>query len=146
MTRDAFWGIFARVDKWGCRRCRRPFPLPGTPPAHVEETIMHPTAIVTDAAVTRGGPPTALPATEGFRDQRRCDTVDPRIEYADPPVSRAHGPHFRVRICRRKCRQDDRPGKSRHFRTASGGANVESVAICLPDAYVNRRKTLLCAA
>ncbi len=55
---------------------------------------MHATAIVTGAVVTRSGPATALPATEGFRDGHRSDMVDPRIGYADPPVPRAFG------ICR----------------------------------------------
>ena len=32
----------------GRRRVRRPFPLPGTPPGHGEDTIVHATAIVTD--------------------------------------------------------------------------------------------------
>ena len=59
---------------------------------------MHPTAIVTDAAVTRGGPPTALAATEGFRDQRRCDTVDPRIEYADPAKADIFERHLGARM------------------------------------------------
>ncbi len=42
-------------------------------------------------------PPTALPATEGVRDvvlrvrdKHRCDTPDPRIEYADSLVPSAH--------------------------------------------------------
>ena len=32
MTRDTFDTIFRTVGKWGRRRCRHPFPLPGTPP------------------------------------------------------------------------------------------------------------------
>ena len=55
----------------------------------------HATAIAADPAIARSGPPAALPATEGFRDglnirdEHRRDTVDPRIDHADPPVPRA---------------------------------------------------------
>ncbi len=38
LTRDTFWGKFSRVEKWGRRRFRRPFSLPGTPPDHTRET------------------------------------------------------------------------------------------------------------
>ena len=97
---------------------------------------MHATAIVTDPSVTRSGPPTALPA------------------YADPPVPRASA----FGICRETFadRNADRPVESafadgnvdrpvesanvdipaRHPRNA----NVDPVAICLPDAYVDEFK------
>ena len=81
------------------------------------------TAIVTDPVVTRSGPPTALPVTEGFRDvprirdEHRLDMFDPRIEYADSLVLHARTFGF----CRRKCRQAGRVGKCRHSRSAFEG-------------------------
>ena len=170
MTRDALEAIFRTVGKWGRRRCRRPFPLPGTPhlsvpmpscpdlfrarqkkrrgpPArrairmkrrgsrarHVEDTIMHhATAIVTGPAVTRSGPPTALPATEGVRDEHRCDMPTHGRRCRPPGAARARSAFADGNV--------DRPVESakvdipaRHSRDA----NVESAAICLPDAHVD---------
>ena len=55
---------------------------------------MHATSVFTNPTVARSGPPPALLVTEGFRDEHRSDTLDPRIEYADPPVPRAHVRHL----------------------------------------------------
>ncbi len=94
----------------------------------------HATAIVTDPAVARSGPPTALPATEGFRDAHRRDM--PTRGWC---CASAFG------ICRQTFADGnvDRPVESanvdipvRHPR----GGNVVSVAICLPDAYVERHR------
>ena len=91
------------------------------------------TTIVTDPVVTRSGPPAAFPVTEGLRNEHRSDMFDPRIEYAVPR-------------CRARARSTfadenvDRPAESaevdilaRHPRDA----NVDPVAICLPDACVD---------
>ena len=145
------------MEKWGRRRCRRPFPLPGAPPSHVEDTIVHhATAIVTGPAAARSGPPAALPAAEGFRDmfhirdEHRCDTADPRIQYADSRCrARAPGISGRAFADRNADRpvesanvdgNADRPAGSanidspaRHLR----GANVDPVAICLLDAGID---------
>ena len=104
----------------------------------------HATAIVTDPSVTRSGPPAALPVTEGFRDglnirdEHRRDTVDPRIDYADPPVPRARALGISGRVFADG--NVDRPVESanvdspaRHLR----GANVDPIAICLPDAGID---------
>ena len=84
---------------------------------------MHATAIVTDPAVARSGPPTALPA------------------YADPPVPRASA----FGICRQTFADGnaDRPVESAEVDIParhSKNANVVSAAICLPDAYVDEFK------
>ena len=52
----------------------------GSRARYVEETNMHAIAIATDAAVTRSGPPTEIPATEGIRDMptRGSDMPTPR--------------------------------------------------------------------
>ena len=101
-------------------------------PGHVEDRIVPATAIATDAAVARSGPPTALLVTEGGRDEHRCDTVGLRIQYADPLAPRARSAFADGNV--------DRPVESanvdipaRHPRDA----NVESIAICLLDAYVD---------
>ena len=87
MTRDAFDTIFRTVGKWGHRRFRRPFPLPGTPSGHVEDTIVHAIAIVTDAAVTRR----ARPAFADGNVDRPAESANvdiparhPRSANADP--------------------------------------------------------------
>ena len=101
MTRDTFDTIFRTVGKWGHRRVRRPFLLPGARPGHEEDTIVHATSIVTDAAVTRRARP-------AFADGN-----------ADRPAGSANV---------------DIP--ARHLRNA----NADSVAICLPDAYVDSER------
>ena len=102
----------------------------GLAPAHVEDTIMHATAIVTDAAVTRSGPPTALPVTEGFRDEHRCE-MPTRGSNMPTPWHRART----VGICRRQCRPAGRVGKGRHSRSASAGRE------CRPGRDLSTRLT-----
>ncbi len=67
--------------------------------------------------------------------------ADPRIEYADPPAPRPRSAFADGNV--------DRPVESAEVDIPARhlpDANVDPVAICLRDAYVDRRKTLLCAA
>ena len=73
-----------------------------------------------------------------IRDERRCDTVDPRIEYADPAVPRERTLGISESAFadgnvdwRIESAEIDIP--ARHPRDA----NADPVAICLPDAYVD---------
>ena len=66
----------------------------GLAPAHMEDTIVHATAIVTDPAVTRSGSPTALLVTEGFRDAHRRDMPTHGSNVPTPRSPRADGRHL----------------------------------------------------
>ena len=73
-----------------------------------------------------------------IRDERRCDTVDPRIGYADPPVPRERTPGisgwaFPDGNADRRIESAEIDIPARHPR----GANADPVAICLPDACVD---------
>ena len=60
----------------------------------------------------RSGPPAALPAMEGFRDEHRRDM-------SNMPTLRCRARTFG--ICRRQCRQVGRVGRDRHSRSAFEG-------------------------
>ena len=133
---DLLEGFFAAVDGVLAKA--------GIAPADVDDTIVHATTVVTNAVVTRSGPPTALLVTEGFRDvlhirdEHRYDMFDPQIEYADPlvPRTRTFGISERVHADGNV----DRPVEAAEVDILARqlrDANVESVAICLLNAYVN---------
>ena len=76
-----------------------------------------------------------------IRDERRCDTVDPRIEYADPPVPRERTLGisewaFADGNADRRIESAEIDIPARHPRVA----NADQVAICLPDAYADGGK------
>ena len=133
---DLLEGFFAAVDGVLAKA--------GIAPAEVDDTIVHATTVVTNAVVTRSGPATALLVTEGFRDvlhirdEHRYDMFDPQIEYAAPlvPRERTFGVNERIFAdgnvykAVEAAEVDTLAGKLRD-------ANVESVAVCLLNAYVN---------
>ena len=92
----------------------------------------HATAIVTDPAVARNGPPTALLVTEGFRDEYRRD-MPTRDPICRPPVAARGRSAFADGNVDRRVESAEADIHGRHLRRA----NVDPVAICLPDAYVD---------
>ncbi len=133
---DLLEGFFAAVDGVLAKA--------GIAPPEVDDTIVHATTVVTNAVVTRSGPATALLVTEGFRDvlhirdEHRYDMFDPQIEYAAPlvPRERTFGVNERIFAdgnvykAVEAAEVDTLVGQLRD-------ANVESVAVCLLNAYVN---------
>ena len=86
-------------------------------PPHLNRTAMEQ---VRARRKKRRGPPTALPVTEGFPDEHRCD-MPTRGSNMPTPRRRARGRHLATGICRRQCRQAGRVGRGRHSRSASAG-------------------------
>ena len=133
---DLLEGFFAAVDGVLAKA--------GVTPADVDDAIVHATTVVTNAAVTRSGPPTALLVTAGFRDvlhirdEHRYDMFDPQIEYAAPLVPRERTFGISERVFADG--NVDTPVDSAEVDILArqlNDANVESVAICLLNAYVN---------
>ena len=90
-------------------------------------------------AVTRSGPRTALPVTEGFRDEHPCEMP---TRGSDMPTPRCHASArsaFADGNVDRLVESANVDIPARHLKDA----NVDPVAICLRDAYVggrNRRR------
>ena len=133
---DLLEGFFAAVDGVLAKA--------GIAPADVDEAVVHATTVVTNAVVTRSGPPTALLVTSGFRDvlhirdEHRYDMFDPQIEYAAPLVPRARTFGISERVFADG--NVDTPVDAAEIDILArqlNDANVESVAICLLNAYVN---------
>jgi N-methylhydantoinase A len=113
-------------------------------PREVDGVLVHATTIVTNALIERKGPPTALLATEGFRDvlrirdEHRYEMYDPQIEFPEPlvPPELTFGVTERVRadgeILRRP---DDTQLQAVAGELAAKGA--VSVAVCLLNSYAN---------
>ena len=126
LTRDAFRGIFATVEKWGRRRFRRPFFVAGHTAPSVPMSSPGTSPGMTEERKKRRGS-RARPYGEHdhacdrhrYRLLRRPGGVRGRAppRHADPlaPRERAFG------ICRRKCRQAGGVGKCRHSRSAFEG-------------------------
>ena len=133
---DLLEGFFAAVDGVMAKA--------GIAPADVDDVIVHATTVVTNAVVTRSGPPTALLVTAGFRDvlhirdEHRYDMFDPQIEYAAPlvPRERSFGVDERVLADGHVARPVD-PGEIAAIARRLAEAEIGSVAVCLLNAYVN---------
>ena len=133
---DLLEGFFAAVDGAMAKA--------GIAAAEVDDAIVHATTAVTNAVVTRSGPPTALLVTEGFRDvlhirdEHRYDMFDPQIEYAEPLVPRALSFGVAERVLadgRVEIPVDEAEIAGLADRLESAG--VRSVALCFLNAYVN---------
>ncbi|MEK9645079.1 MAG: hydantoinase/oxoprolinase family protein [Alphaproteobacteria bacterium] len=133
---DLLDGFFSAVD--AAMACA------GASPGEVDDVIVHATTVVTNAVLTRSGPPTALFVTEGFRDvlyirdEHRYDMFDPQIEYADPIVPRelTWGVAERVRADGTVEKEIDE-GQIRRIAAEMKDKGVAAVGICLLNAYVN---------
>lgn len=133
---DLLDGFFTAVDAAMAKA--------GASPGDVDDVIVHATTVVTNAVLTRSGPPTALLVTEGFRDvlyirdEHRYDMFDPQIEYADPIVPRelTWGIAERTRADGTvTVGIDEAAIKALAQELKDKG--VAAVAVCLLNAYVN---------
>lgn len=114
----------------------------GASPTDVDDVVVHATTVVTNALIERKGPPTGLIVTEGFRDvlyirdEHRYDMYDPLIEFPEPLVPRelTFGAPERVLsdgTIEKSVNPDDVVALAKDI----AGKGVESVAICLLNAY-----------
>lgn len=110
----------------------------------VDDVIVHATTIVTNALIERKGVPTALIVTEGFRDvlyirnEHRYDMYDPQIEFPEPLIPR----ELTFTVAERTYADGtvSRPTDEAEVRELArrlGEAGVQSVAVCLLNAYKN---------
>ena len=104
----------------------------GLAPAHMEDMIVHATAIVTDPVVTRHGPPTARRASA----TSTAATCRPADRICRPPGAARARSAFADGNADRPVESANVDIPARHPRNA----NVDPVAICLPDAYVDEFK------
>jgi N-methylhydantoinase A len=116
----------------------------GIGPAAVDEVTVHATTLVTNAVIERRGPPTALLATQGFRDvlqirnEHRYDMFDPQIEFPDPLV-----PDAQVFTLNERMLADGRvkipvdAAEAAAVARAMQAAGIRAVGICLLNAYRN---------
>lgn len=133
---DLLLGFFEAVDGALARA--------GATSADVDDVVVHATTVVTNAIITRQGPPTALLVTDGFRDvlyirdEHRYDMFDPQIEFAEPLVTRDFTFGIRERVL-----ADGRietPVDPVEITALAGelmAKGVVSVAICLLNGYLN---------
>jgi N-methylhydantoinase A len=116
----------------------------GIDPEAVTDVTVHATTLVTNAVIERRGPPTALLATQGFRDvlrirnEHRYDMFDPQIEFPDPLVPDALVFTLDERMhadgsVATPLRAEDAAAAARAMQVAG----VRAVGICLLNAYRN---------
>ncbi len=116
----------------------------GITSTQVDDVLVHATTVVTNALIERKGPPVGLVLTEGFRDilyirdEHRYDMYDPQIEFAEPLV-----PRDRTFVVGERVHADGmvaRPVDEDEVRAIARScveAGIESVAVCLLNAYLN---------
>ena len=108
------------------------------------DLFVHGQTIATNTVIQRNGPKTGLLCTEGFRDvlyirdEHRYDMFDPQIEYAEPLVPRehTHGITERVLADGRVHTVVDQ-AQVEALATELIGKGIQSVTVCLLNAYVN---------
>mgnify|MGYP005861856761 CR=1 FL=1 len=116
----------------------------GIEAAAIDDVVVHATSVVTNALIERKGPPTALIATEGFRDvleirdEHRYDMYDPQIEYPEPLVPRA----LTYTVAERTYADGSvgrgvDPDEVAAIARAARAAGVRSIAVCLLNSYAN---------
>ena len=113
-------------------------------PEAVTEVTVHATTLVTNAVIERRGPPTALLATQGFRDvlsirnEHRYDMFDPQIEFPDPlvPDALVFTIDERVLADGSVLKPTD-AAEAAAVARAMEAAGVKAVGICLLNAYRN---------
>ena len=133
---DLLDGFFAAVDGVMDKA--------GIAPADVDDVIVHATTVVTNTVIQRRGPPAAHIVTEGFRDvlyirdEHRYDMFDPQIEYAEPLVTREFTFGVRERVLADGSVETTVDADEvRALAARLIAARVESVAVCLLNAYIN---------
>ena len=116
----------------------------GAAPKDVDEVVVHATTVVTNAIIERKGPKTAMIVTEGFRDvlairdECRSDIFDNQIEVPEPLI-----PEDLTFTVPERTLSDGTITKAvdekavRKLARKLAKLDVESVAICLLNAYRN---------
>ena len=113
-------------------------------PGDVDDVLVHATTLVTNALIERKGPPVGLILTKGFRDilyirdEHRYDMYDPQIEFAEPliPAGRTYTLDERIFADGTVERPVD-SAEARALAARCREAGIESVAVCLLNAYRN---------
>ena len=116
----------------------------GVSPSEITAPIVHATTLITNALIEGKTGRAGLVTTKGFgdtlliRDEHRYDMYDLQIEFPAPPIPR----DLTFELDERVSADGDvlvDPGTAALGALASQlkGANVESVAICLLNSYVN---------
>jgi len=116
----------------------------GVVPSDIEAPIVHATTLITNALIERKVGRAAMVTTAGFgdtmliRDEHRYDMYDLQIEFPEPPISR----DLTFEIDERTAADGTvlvGPSDSSLFEltTRLAGADVEAVAVCFLNSYVN---------
>ncbi len=125
----------------------------GVAPHEITAPIVHATTLITNALIEGKIGRSALVTTQGFgdtlliRDEHRYDMYDLQIEFPAPPISR----ELTFEIDERTSASGEvvmEPTSAALDRLAAqlADANVESVAICFLNSYVDRSNELRVAA
>lgn len=124
----------------------------GVEPGEITAPIVHATTLVTNALIEGKTGRAALVTTTGFadtlliRDEHRYDMYDLQIEFPDPPVPRDRTFEVGERttaqgVVAAEPSQQDLNALTSRLREA----DVESVAVCLLNSYVNPRNERIVA-
>jgi len=116
----------------------------GVTPAEITAPIVHATTVITNALIEGKTGRAALVTTAGFgdtlliRDEHRYDMYDLQIEFAPPPV----GPELTFELEERTAATGQvlaEPGEGALAELSARlqAAEVEAVAVCLLNSYVN---------
>lgn len=125
----------------------------GVSPSDIDAPIVHATTLITNALIEGKTGRAALVTTKGFgdtlliRDEHRYDMYDLQIEFPAPPIPRELTFEIDERV---RARGDVLVDPSEEAMVVLAGelraANVEAVAICLLNSYVNPANELKIAA
>ena len=125
----------------------------GVRPGDITAPIVHATTLITNALIERKTGRAALVTTDGFgdtlliRDEHRYDMYDLQIEFPEPPIARDLTFELEERTAA-DGRVVDEPSTEALDALAErlGAAEVDAVAICLLNSYVNAANELAVAA
>ncbi len=125
----------------------------GVSPSDIDAPIVHATTLITNALIEGKTGRAALVTTKGFgdtlliRDEHRYDMYDLQIEFPAPPIPRELTFEIDERV---RARGDILVDPSEEAMAALAdeirAANVEAVAVCLLNSYVNSANELKIAA
>ncbi len=113
-------------------------------PGEITAPIVHATTLITNALIEAKTGRAALVTTKGFadtlliRDEHRYDMYDLQIEFPEPPVPRSLTFEIDERTnAAGNVLVEPEPAELERLAKAIAEANVEAVAVCLLNSYVN---------
>ena len=116
----------------------------GVSPAEITKPIVHATTLITNALIEGKTGRAGLVTTKGFgdtlliRDEHRYDMYDLQIEFPAPPIARELTFEVDERVgAEGAVLQPPTPESLTEVTEALRAAEVESVAVCLLNSYVN---------